>query len=87
MTLARPSFPKYKSRTFSAIPLVTYANHNKKNKRLKDLADYVYQKTPQIAKKENLRKSPLSKACTKPEQIKKSIKSQNLLHTVITQQK
>lgn len=89
MTLARPLFPKYQSRTFSAIPLVTYANHNKKIKGQKILPTMFTKKTHKLQRK----KTPEKALSPRPAQNQNRLKNQQnpriycTLPNVITQQK
>lgn len=70
MTLARPSFSKYKIRTFSAIPFVTYANHNKKIKYQKILPTMFTEKTHKLQRK----KTPDKALSPKPAQNQDRLK-------------
>lgn len=72
ITLARPSFPKYNSRTFSIISFVIYANNKNKNRKDQKFLSTIFNKEKHISKKkENPRYSSPSKAPSKTEKIRK----------------
>lgn len=60
ITLARPSFPKYNSRTFSIISFVIYANNKNKNKKDQKFLSTIFNKEKHISKKERKPKIKLS---------------------------